>query len=867
VVLHRHRTSINGPVGCAEGTWIFNLTGAQDGLYIGQIRVTKNGRVSPAVEQRYTLDTTAPLPPTVSNPPSPSNVRTPSYQLSGETGATWSCTLTGPGAGTIQGCGPGTLTLSLPATQGTYTLSVTTTDAALNSSTTTRTYVLDLTPPAAPVVTGGATGPSRDRAPSYGLSDDGDGVRSCTLTTPGGVTTSVTCTAPTLTLNLSGADGTYTLAVTMTDAAGNAATTTRTHQLDTTRPADPGVTGPPGPLNSRTPSFAFVVEAGASVVCTLRNPAGVDSVVTCGPTGATLSLGGADGVYRLTVVATDAAGNASNPTSVLYELDTTAPNAPGVGGSGGPSNSRNPVFTLTGEAGGVWTCRLTAADGTTTTTIGCAAGPLQLSLPAVDGTYTLVVTQRDAAGNTSSETTRTYVLDTVPPPAPTVTGPAGPASGRSPVFTLSGGSHSWTCTLTSPSGVQTTLTCAAGALELDLTGGSDGTWTLRVTTTSQAGNTSAVTARTYLLDTTGPLAPGVTGPAGPSNVRNPGFTLVGETGATFSCTLTGPAAGATAQTIACAAGSLVLDLTGIDGTYTLAVTTRDVAGNPGGTTTRAYLLDTTAPVAPGIAGPRGPSNVRNPGYVLSGEAGASYACTLTGPAAGATATSLACGAGSLTLSLGGVDGDYVLVVTTTDAAGNSSSTSLTYVLDTTAPAAPGLTGPAGPSNSRAPAFTLTGEAGGTYTCTLTDPNGVTTSVSCAAGTLTLSTPGDDGVWVLVVSVTDAAGNTSATTTRTYRLDTTPPAAPGVSGPAGPLNSRSPSFTFTVEPGASVSCTLTNPTGGVSAVACTTAGVTLSLAGDDGTWTLTVRATDAAGNVGNPTSVGYVLDTTPPAAPG
>ena len=63
-------------------------------------------------------------------------------------------------------------------------------------------------------------------------------------------------------------------------------------------------------------------------------------------------------------------------------------------------------------------------------------------------------------------------------------------------------------------------------------------------------------------------------------------------------------------TVACAAGTLTLDLTGSDGTYTLTVTVTDAGGNTSVATTRTYLLDTTAPDAPGVTGPTGPSNVR-----------------------------------------------------------------------------------------------------------------------------------------------------------------------------------------------------------------------------------------------------------------
>jgi PKD repeat protein len=405
------------------------------------------------------------------------------------------------------------------------------------------------------------------------------------------------------------------------------------------------------------------------------------------------------------------------------------------------------------------------------------------------------VTVTDAAGNTSATTTRTYLLDTTPPAAPGVVGPAGPSNVRTPSFTLSGeAGAAYSCTLVAPDGTSSALTCAAGTLTLSLPG-ADGTYTLTVTVTDAGGNTSATTTRTYLLDTTPPAAPGVVGPAGPSNDRTPGFTLSGEAGAIYTCTLTGPDGTSTA--VACSAGTLTLSLPGDDGTYTLTVTVTDAGGNTSAATTRTYLLDTTPPAAPGVAGPAGPSNVRTPGFALSGEASATYSCTLVAPDGSSSA--LTCAAGTLTLTLAGADGTYTLVVTVTDPAGNTSATTTrTYLLDTTPPAAPGVVGPAGPSNVRTPGFALSGEAGATYSCTLLAPDGTSSELTCAAGTLTLSLPGADGTYTLVVTVTDAGGNTSATTTRTYLLDTTPPAAPDVVGPAGPSNDRTPGFALSGE---------------------------------------------------------------------
>jgi hypothetical protein len=196
----------------------------------------------------------------------------------------------------------------------------------------------------------------------------------------------------------------------------------------------------------------------------------------------------------------------------------------------------------------------------------------------------------------------------------------------------------------------------------------------------------------------------------------------------------------------------------------------------------------------------------------------------------------------------------------------SATTSRSYLLDTTPPAAPGVVGPAGPSNNRTPGFTLSGEAGAR---TLhADASGRHVDGGhLLSRHLTLSLPGADGTYRLDVTVTDAGGNTSATTTRFVPAGHHPPVAPGVVGPAGPSNVRTPGFTLSGEAGATYACTLTRPEGTSSAVTCSAGALTLSLPGPDGTYTLTVTVTDAGGNTSAATTRSYLLDTTPPAAPG
>src|SRR5204862_4139136 len=103
---------------------------------------------------------------------------------------------------------------------------------------------------------------------------------------------------------------------------------------------------------------------------------------------------------------------------------------------------------------------------------------------------------------------------------------------------------------------------------------------------------------------------------------------------------------------------------------------------------------------------------------------------------------------------------------------------------------------------------------------------------------------------------------SASTTRSWTIDTTPPPAPSIdSGPTGSVSSTSPSFSFSdTEPGASFLCQLDG--GGFSS--CTSPKSYSGLS--DGLHSFQVKARDAAGNDSPITTRSWTIDATPPPAP-
>jgi hypothetical protein len=210
----------------------------------------------------------------------------------------------------------------------------------------------------------------------------------------------------------------------------------------------------------------------------------------------------------------------------------------------------------------------------------------------------------------------------------------------------------------------TSVACGEGSLTLDLSG-PDGLWTLTVTVTDAGGNTSAPTSVTYLLDTTPPNAPTVTGPSGPTSTTSVTVRLDADSDATARCALRAPDGSWT--DVPCSAGSLPLELAGPDGTWQLVVTLVDAAGNESAPTTWTVTLDTQAPAAPAVRLIQGSDG----SFSLDTEPGAALSCTLIGP--DGQVISVSCEPGVLKIAIGQLaPGEWQLVVRATDAAGNVS---------------------------------------------------------------------------------------------------------------------------------------------------------------------------------------------------
>ena len=326
----------------------------------------------------------------------------------------------------------------------------------------------------------------------------------------------------------------------------------------------------------------------------------------------------------------------------------------------------------------------------------------------------------------------------------------------------------------------------------------------------------------------------------------------------------------------------------------------DAAGNGGGTNGyvaaftggATHTVDRVAPNAPSTpdlvvgsdTGENSTDNVTNDATpTLTGTAEAGSTVTLYAgitPLGSATATG---GNWSITAGPALSEGSYTLTAIAVDAAGNESAVSsgLSVTIDTTAPTVTSSV-PDGAALTNAASLTYTvsfndtvyGLATGDFTLTATDTaSGSVSAVSAASGTsvdVTVSSIAGTGTLRLDTNasgITDLAGNQAAafTTGGTHIVDRDAPTISSVSfdpasDPVTAGNQTAVSFTLAgAETGTTAEYSITSSSGGTpvtaSGIAIISAGQTISGVGvsglNDGTLTLSLALTDAAGNVSTP----------------
>ncbi|AOK38745.1 calcium-binding protein [Burkholderia cenocepacia] len=907
-----------------SGVWTYTpSTPLPIGTVIGVTATDAAGNTGPSASVTVTGDTTAPAAPIIGTVTDDvgsvvgaiisggsTDDATPTLSGTAEAGSTVSVYdgTTLLGTTTADPSGNWTFTPTTALGEGAHSLTVTATDTAGNVSVPSTAFdlTIDTTAPALPTVNatdGTSLSGTAEAGATVNIDTNGDGTPDATVTAdPSGAWTYTPSTPLPI--------GTV-IGVTATDAAGNTGPSASvTVTGDTTAPAAPivvSVTDDVGSIvgllttgattDDTTPTLSGTAEAGSTV--NVYDGTTLLGTTTADPSGnwtftPTTALG--EGAHSLTVTATDTAGNVSVPSTAFnLTIDTTAPSIPTVNATDGTSLSG------TAEAGATVNID-TNGDGTPDATV--TADPSGVwtytpSTPLPIGTV-IGVTATDAAGNTGPSASVTVTGDTTAPGAPvigTVTDDAGSVVGA---IASGGSTDDATPTLSGTAEAGSTVSVYDGTTLLGTTTADpSGNWTftpttalgegahsLTVTATDTAGNVSVPsTAFDLTIDTTAPAIPTVNATDGTS------LSGTAEAGATVNIDTNGDGTPDATVTADPGGAWTYTPSTPLPAGTVIGVTATDAAGNTGPSASVTVTGDTTAPAAPivvsvtddvgsivGLLTTGATTDDATPTLSGTAEAGSTVSVydgtTLLG-----TTTADPSGNWTFTPTTALGEGAHSLTVTATDTAGNVSvpSTAFDLTIDTTAPALPTVNATDGTSLSG------TAEAGATVNIDTNGdgtPDATVTADPSGAWTYTPSTPLPIGT-VIGVTATDAAGNTGPSASVTVTGDTTAPAAPivvsvtddvgsivGLLTTGATTDDTTPTLAGTAEAGSTVSVydgttllgtTTADPSGNWTFTPTTALG--------EGAHSLTVTATDTAGNVSPPsTTFDLTIDTTAPALP-
>lgn len=798
-------------------------------------------------------------------------------------------------SGTVTGVGNGATaswTISPSVADGLHYWQAQATDLAGNTSawSASRSFTLDTTPPNTTLTSASPPARTNITSASFGFTATESGSTfECSLDGAA----FAACTSPQSYAGpLAGGPGTdHTFQVRATDAVGNTDPTPASYAwtVDTVAPDTTIGPGKPASLsNTRAPSFDFAANETSTFECSLDGSA----FASC--TSPKSYSGLIDGSHTFTVRATDTAGNTdASPATYTWTIDATPPETTlGSPLPVDPTTVTNADFTFTSEAGATFSCSLDGAPYS-----GCASPKSYVALS--DGSHTFAVKATDPAGNDDpTPASVTWRVDTLAP-VTSIDAQPGKRSGENrPSFSFSASEQvtGFQCSVDGGAFSSCSSPYRTGTL-------ADGTHSFRVRAAADlAGNAGTDVGYTWIVDTTPPSVPlpllpadGVwtgTSPLMSATYRNPDTVDVGTVEFRV-CTRAAGAGSACASRVG-GGTSFITALDGHDvdwhpdvpfgeGVYYWQARAADDVGNRSDwTATRRFTLDTSPPALASSA-PADGTRVRElpkftaafsdatPGDhgTVAFELCSDEACAgvlATGSAVLATWKGSARFGGPEPLR----DGTYFWRVRAEDSVGNSSGWTRSWriVLDTMAPEPPALAAPADGASVRDAKLSARfldrdmDDAGSVLFRVCADPGcrialarGSSSQVGNGATATWTPAKLRDGSYFWQAAARDAAGNTSEWSDgHAFKLDRKAPRSPRSF--AGVVSHGQLLLSWRPPAGADRISAYHVLVDGVQAqeLAGTTRTVTIGLFDERDDRTFTLRAVDAAGNVGPSTRV-------------
>ncbi|PKG65406.1 Ig-like domain-containing protein, partial [Pseudoalteromonas arctica] len=678
--------------------------------------------------------------------------------------------------------------------EGSYEVEASVTDGSGNTSTATENGVVDTTIPniavndvtvtddTTPTITGTANAPQGSTV-SVEITDSNNITHTVTTTLGVNGTWSVPASQVL-------AEGTFTVSASVSDAAGNEATATGTGEIDTIAPTL--VLTSPGSSSDITPTLSGTSDAveGTVINFTVVDDFGSSQTFTTtvdadGNFSVEVPTALAEGPYTITASISDVAGNSTDITG-NGTIDTTAPSvsvdAPVL------TNDSTPTVTGTSDApNSTITVTFTdAANATQSIDVQTDTNGNWSATPTgtlAEGNYNVSASITDAAGNTGTGTD-TGEVDITPPDL-----------AFTPTFLL-GSLVLLNGTSDLPAGSEITITeqLVGGGVGVSYTTTTDanGNWSLTgidisllnlgsviATATDAAGNTRTISSDDF--DNTPPTL--TVDVAAQSDSNTPIISGTSDAGEGAQVTIVVTDSAGNPQTI-----TALVDADGnwsatpttplSEGESTIEVSVRDSVGNET-TVSDTTTIDTQAPLL----------TIQNVGDVsdltpelqgTSNEIGGTVTLTITDSEGINQTLSTVVGSDghwAIEVSTALAQGDFSVVASITDAAGNESTANSSGNVDTITPVV--TVDALGLGNDSTPVISGTSAepAGTVINIVITDSNGdehpITATVDANGDWQATSPELPDGSYTVQASITDDAGNTGGAT-QTGSLDTLAP---------------------------------------------------------------------------------------------
>lgn len=429
--------------------------------------------------------------------------------------------------------------------------------------------------------------------------------------------------------------------------------------VDTNSPLAPMISSPlNNSFTSNTkPSVLGIGEVGATL--TVTDGVGgsslcVATVNSAGNWSCTSSVL-AEGAHTLVATQTDVAANPASGASnqVVLNVDTTSPDAPAIESPVDLAyvGSRSQILEGTCEEGAVVSLSGTGINPRPVlATCANAKFAIHVMLTATDGDKTVTISQKDAAGNSTGGSDKTYKLKTSSSGEPTITGPVDGSILNAIAQDIEGAcSEGATVKLYGQFTVGSSIEVKSPLTKLCPNTNTynfsvkftsvNGSKNIYVSQTDPAGNTSNLIGATYILDTVNPSV-SINSLVNISSSNKASYLLSGtcsENGKVVNVSVndTDGSTAAITATPNCSAHvwSVTKDLSSlIDGPVTVAVSQLDAANNLSGdvTATTNKYPDVAVPQIALKTPATSPSNsVKKPTFTITAESSGVFAATDT----------------------------------------------------------------------------------------------------------------------------------------------------------------------------------------------------------------------------------------------